>query len=316
MCLLYGRARRVSTPSPGRTSQAVPRRSEPAEARLPRSAVRARRSRSSLRSGLNHLRRGMVPMLYEGHVKMPARRTRQTTLTLSEMMTLLMYCPWCHYRTFKHYMAPNVILPWLSRFDRRRGNLQRLEDRRIIVDPEDGPMIGDCPLGTAILGRSFQRRASNPRTRKRPVRGYAHGSHVSPWENVHGAFILRSSLSTMIPQCLPHGRRCGRPVVRGHTSDGSRIAASHRCHASRGRSPMRIFGLRPFVAGAIAASRAQQSLVYQRRLQSRSSKVRNRSRSGSMLGRTLFSTARNCFPTGVGPKTSFCSWGMGWASRP
>ena len=84
---------------------------QPSRPDLPRSAVRARRSRSSLRSGLNHLRRGMVPMLYEGHVKMPARRTRQTPLTLSEMMTLLMYCPWCHYRTFTHYMAPNVILP-------------------------------------------------------------------------------------------------------------------------------------------------------------------------------------------------------------
>ena len=37
------------------------------------------------------------------------RRTRQTTLALSEILTLLVYFHWSHYRTFKHYYAEYVM---------------------------------------------------------------------------------------------------------------------------------------------------------------------------------------------------------------
>jgi hypothetical protein len=39
------------------------------------------------------------PLLHAGQ----RPRTRQTALALSQMMTLLVYCHWSHYRTFQHY---------------------------------------------------------------------------------------------------------------------------------------------------------------------------------------------------------------------
>jgi Transposase DDE domain len=38
------------------------------------------------------------------------QRTRQTTLALSEVMTLLVYFHWSHYRTFKHYYTEYVAV--------------------------------------------------------------------------------------------------------------------------------------------------------------------------------------------------------------
>src|SRR5687767_8218673 len=38
------------------------------------------------------------------------QRTRQTTLALSEMLTLLVYFHWSHYRTFKHYYTEYVAV--------------------------------------------------------------------------------------------------------------------------------------------------------------------------------------------------------------
>jgi Transposase DDE domain len=38
------------------------------------------------------------------------QRTRQTTLALSEIMTLLVYFHWSHYRTFKHYYTEYVAV--------------------------------------------------------------------------------------------------------------------------------------------------------------------------------------------------------------
>lgn len=40
----------------------------------------------------------------------PRHRTRQTTLALSELLTLLVYFHWSHYRTFKHYYTEYVAL--------------------------------------------------------------------------------------------------------------------------------------------------------------------------------------------------------------
>ena len=37
------------------------------------------------------------------------QRQRQTTLALSEILTLLVYCHWSHYRTFKHYYTEYVL---------------------------------------------------------------------------------------------------------------------------------------------------------------------------------------------------------------
>jgi hypothetical protein len=39
------------------------------------------------------------------------QRTRPTTLALSEMLTLLVYFHWSHYRTFKHYYTAYVAVP-------------------------------------------------------------------------------------------------------------------------------------------------------------------------------------------------------------
>ena len=44
------------------------------------------------------------------------QRTRPTTLALSEMMTLLVYCHWSHYRTFKHYSTEYVAVHLHSYF--------------------------------------------------------------------------------------------------------------------------------------------------------------------------------------------------------
>jgi hypothetical protein len=37
------------------------------------------------------------------------QRIRQTTLALSEILTLLVYFHWSHYRTFKHYYTEYVL---------------------------------------------------------------------------------------------------------------------------------------------------------------------------------------------------------------
>ncbi len=44
------------------------------------------------------------------------QRTRPTTLALSEMMTLLVYFHWSHYRTFKHYYTEYVAVHLRSYF--------------------------------------------------------------------------------------------------------------------------------------------------------------------------------------------------------
>jgi hypothetical protein len=38
------------------------------------------------------------------------QRMRQTTLALSEILTLLVYFRWSHYRTFKHYYTEYVTV--------------------------------------------------------------------------------------------------------------------------------------------------------------------------------------------------------------
>ena len=48
--------------------------------------------------------------VYHQHLLQSDRRVRlrQTTLTLSEIMTILVYFHWSHYRTFKHYYTEHV----------------------------------------------------------------------------------------------------------------------------------------------------------------------------------------------------------------
>jgi hypothetical protein len=52
------------------------------------------------------------------------QRTRQTTLTLSEIMTILVYFHWSHYRTFKHYYVEYVV-PHLRPYFPRLGSYTR-----------------------------------------------------------------------------------------------------------------------------------------------------------------------------------------------
>ena len=47
--------------------------------------------------------------------------SRQTTLTLSEIMTLLVYFHWSHYRTFKHYYTEYVAVHLRPYFPQRVG---------------------------------------------------------------------------------------------------------------------------------------------------------------------------------------------------
>ena len=49
------------------------------------------------------------------------QRTRHTTLALSEMLTLLVYFHWSHYRTFKHYYREYVTVPLRPYFPRLVG---------------------------------------------------------------------------------------------------------------------------------------------------------------------------------------------------
>ena len=49
--------------------------------------------------------------IYQQHLLQAGKRqrTRATTLTLSEIMTILVYFHWSHYRTFKHYYTDYVV---------------------------------------------------------------------------------------------------------------------------------------------------------------------------------------------------------------
>ena len=57
------------------------------------------------------------------------QRSRQTTLARSEILTLLVYCHWSHYRTFKHDSTEYVAVPLRSSCPHRVGYQRFVELR-------------------------------------------------------------------------------------------------------------------------------------------------------------------------------------------
>jgi hypothetical protein len=83
----------------------------------------------------------------------PRQRTRQTTLALSEMLTLLVYFPWSHDRTFTHYYTEYVMAhlpPYFPQLVGSQRLVERLPRALVPLGCSLSPRTGRC-TGIAVM---------------------------------------------------------------------------------------------------------------------------------------------------------------------
>jgi hypothetical protein len=144
------------------------------------------------------------------------QRTRQTTLALSEILTLLVYFPWSHDRTFKHYYTEYVMAHLHPYFPRLVGyhRFVELMPRALVplccyLATRKGRCTGIACMDSTPLAVCDNHRLATHRvfegiaTRGKTSMGWCYGFKLHVIVNDEGALLaLRVTLATSMTVSL------------------------------------------------------------------------------------------------------------------